>query len=104
MLGLLQSERVIPGSVFENVGIDYTGPFYVKYGSVHEPTVIKAYVCIFVSFLVKAVHLESVLDLTMDAFIAALRRFIARRGKPFLIWSDHVTNFVGAVRQMKEFV
>ena len=61
-------------------------------------------VCIFVSLIIKAVHLELVSDLTTDAFIAALRRFIARRGKPSLIWSDHGTNFVGVVRELKEFI
>jgi hypothetical protein len=35
-----------------------------------RPTLVKAYVCIFVSLAVKAVHI---------AFIATLRRFIARR-------------------------
>ena len=63
--------------------------------------VVKKYVCIFVSLSVKAVHLELVLDLTTDAFIACLRHFIAQRGKPILIWSDHDTNFVGAAREIK---
>ena len=41
-------------------------------------------------------------DLSTDAFIASLRRFTARRGKPTLIWSDHGSNFVGAARELKE--
>ena len=93
-----------PGSVFEKVGVDYAGPFHIKYGSVHKPTIIKAYVCVFVCLSVKAVHLESVSDQTTDAFIATLRHFIARRGKPSLIWSDHGTNFVGAARKLKGLV
>lgn len=44
------------------------------------------------------------MNLTAEAFIAALRRFIARRGHPSLIWSDHGTNFVGADRELKELV
>ena len=60
--------------------------------------------CVFVSLSVKAVHLELVSNLTTEAFIRALRRFIARRGKPCLIWSDHGTNFVGAVHELKEFI
>ena len=102
LLGQLPSETVTPGFVFENVGVDYAGPFHIKYGSVRKPTIIKAYVCVFVSHSVKAVHLESVSDLTTDAFVATLRRFIARRGKPSLILSDHGTNFVGTAREMKE--
>ena len=69
---------------------------------VRKPTLVKAYVCIFVSLAVKAVHIEIVSDLTSEAFIATLRRFIARRGYPSLIWSDNGTNFVGANRKLKE--
>ena len=104
VLGQLPVERLTPGSVFDHVGVDYAGPFTIKYGSSRKPTLVKSYVCIFVSLSVKAVHLELVSDLTTDAFVAALRRFIARRGKPSLIWSDHGTNFVGAARELKEFI
>ena len=45
---------------------------------------------------------EPVSDLTTDAFIAALRCFTARCGKPSLILSDHGTNFAGATRELKE--
>ena len=58
--------------------------------------------CVFVSLSVKAVHLELASDLTTEAFIACLRRFVARRGKPSLIWSDNGKNFVGAKRELKE--
>ena len=51
---------------------------------------------------VKAVRIELVSDLTTEAFFASLRRFIARRGKPTLIWSDHGTNFAGANNELKE--
>ena len=73
-----------------------------KYGMVRKPVVVKAYICVFISLNVKAVHLEAVSDLTSEAFIAALRRFVARRGFPTLIWSDNGTNFVGANRKLKE--
>ena len=104
MLGQLPIERVTPDLVFEKVGVDYAGPVYTKYGSTRKPTIVKTYICVFVSLSVKAVHLELVSDLTTEAFIACLRRFIARRGKPSLIWSDHGTNFVGADREIREFV
>ena len=100
--GQLPPERVNPGSVFEKVGIDYAGPVNIKYGYTRKPVIVKAYVCLFVSLSVKAVHLEIVSDLTSEAFIAALRRFISRRGHPCLLWSDNGTNFVGANRQLKE--
>ena len=83
------------GPVFDKVGVDFAGPVQTKYG---KPVIVMSYICLFVSLSVKAVHLEPVSDLTSDAFIAALRRFVARRGKPSLITSDHRTNFVGANR------
>ena len=101
LLGQLPLERVTPGSVFQRV-VDYAGLVKVKYGMVRKPTIVKAYICcVFVSLSVKAVHLEAVTDLTSEAFIAALRRFIARQGYPTLIWSDNGTNFVGANREIK---
>ena len=100
-IGQLPIERVTPGAVFDKVGIDFAGPIQVKYAHVRKPVIVKAYVCLFVSLSVKAVHLEPVSDLTTEAFIAALRRFTSRRGKPSLILSDHGTNFVGATRELK---
>ena len=82
--------------------MDYAGPFLVKYGMVRKPTLVKACMCVSVSLTVKAVHLEAVSDLTSEAFIAALQRFIAHREHPSHIWSDNGTNFVGANRQLKE--
>jgi len=43
----------------------------------------------------KAVHIEVVTSLSTEAFLAVLRRFIARRGKPRTICSDSGTNFQG---------
>lgn len=50
----------------------------------------------------KATHLEVVSDLTTDAFLAALRRFVSRRGKCSNIYSDNGTNFQGARRCLTE--
>ena len=104
MMGQLPLERITPDAVFDRVGLDYAGPLLVKFGHVRRPTVVKCYVCVFVSLSVKAIHLELVSDLTTQAFIAALRRFIARRGKPRLLWSDHGSNFVGAAQNLAELV
>ena len=101
-MGQLPLERVTPDIVFGNVGVDYAGPIQIKYGHVCKPAIVKAYICVFVSLSVKAVHLEMVSDLTTDAFISALRRFVACRGKPKLIWSDHGSNFVGAQKELRE--
>ena len=100
--GTTPNRKVTPDVVFENTGVDYAGPVYTKYGYVRKPMVVKSYVCVFVSLSIKAVHLELISDLTSDSFVAALRRFISRRGKPKVIWSDHGTNFVGAKNDLKD--
>ena len=69
-------------SVFDNVGVDCAGPMYIKLGSIRKPTVVKAYIAVFVSLSVKSVHLEVVPDLTTEAFMACLRCCVARHGKP----------------------
>jgi len=51
----------------------------------------------------KAIHLELVSSLTSEAFIAALKRFIARRGLIDHLHSDNGCNVVGANRELKNF-
>ena len=53
----------------------------------------KAWVCIFTCVAVRAIHLEIVEDLSAEAFIQTLRRFIARRGTPKEIISDNASQF-----------
>ena len=55
---------------------------------------------IFFCFGTKAVHIEVVTSLSKEAFLDALRRFIARRGKPRTICSDNGTSFQGAANEL----
>lgn len=52
----------------------------------------------------KCIHLEAVSDLTKDAFIMTLRRFISRRGKPTEIFCDNGRNFVAAAKELGNFI
>ena len=52
----------------------------------------------------RACHLEFVDDLSTDHFIMALKRFIARRGRPQSIHNDHGTNFVGANNELRKCI
>ncbi|XP_062533828.1 uncharacterized protein LOC134202863 [Armigeres subalbatus] len=74
----LPSERVSPAPPFLKVGVDYCGPFMVA-NSNRRAAPRKYFLAIFVCLVTKAVHLECVGDLTSEAFIAAFKRFIARR-------------------------
>jgi hypothetical protein len=87
---------------FSNLGITYRKSFFIKERRDRNRRKIKAYVAIFICLSVKAVHIELVSDLTSEAFIAALRRFIARRGFCSSIYSDNGTKFVGANNELRE--
>ena len=99
LMGDLPSSRIeAPERAFSCVGLDFAGPLTFRCGS----DSVKGYAAVFVCFASKAVHLEAVSSLTSDAMVAALRRFIARRGSPSQIVSDNATNFVGARRDLIE--
>ena len=101
-MGNLPKERITPSRVFESVSLDYAGPFLIKESKFRNKRFIKCYVVIFVCFSTKAVHVELVSDLTTESFINSLKRFVARRGIPSLIYSDNATNFVAAEKMLKD--
>ncbi|XP_073995547.1 uncharacterized protein [Rhodnius prolixus] len=100
IMGQLPQGRASASPPFTTTGIDYAGPFNVKIASLRSAKVLQCYLAIFICFSTKAIHLKLVTDLTTQAFLAALYRFIARRGMPSHIWSDNGTNFVGATRRL----
>lgn len=61
----------------------------------------KGYIALFVCFATRAIHLELVSDLTSASFISAYRRFVGRRGICQNLYSDNVTNFQGADKEVK---
>ncbi|GFW35715.1 uncharacterized protein TNCV_4435641 [Trichonephila clavipes] len=101
LMGSLPRQRVNPSFPFLHTGIAYCGPFFIRYKHQRKGTYQKIYVAIFVCLASKAIHLEIVSDLTTDAFLATLKRFVARRGKCATISSDNAKNFVGANRELK---
>ncbi|GBN42268.1 hypothetical protein AVEN_67990-1, partial [Araneus ventricosus] len=104
IMGELPKSRVCPSSVFHRTGLDFAGPFLIRSSKGRGSRNTKCYICVFVCFATKAVHLEVVSDLTSRAFIACLKRFVARRGRPSEIFCDRGTNFYGASRDLrKEF-
>lgn len=103
LMGNLPLNRITPNRPFSKCGVDYCGPFDLRVtrGRGNVKTT-KAWIAVFVCFAVKAIHLELVSDLTSEAFIAALRRFVARRGACSDLYMDNGTNFVGASTKLKE--
>ena len=85
---------------FCNTGVDFAGPFDVKSFTGRYCKITKGYVCLFICFSTKAIHLEAVSDLSTSAFMGAFTRFVARRGCPDNMYSDNGRNFVGAAREI----
>lgn len=101
LMGDMPALRLMPTRPFLNCGVDYAGPFLIK-EKTRSKISIKAYICIFVCFVTKAVHIELATDLSTDAFLNCLKRFVSRRGLCQNIYSDNGTNFIGAKNALNE--
>lgn len=104
LMGQLPRSRIVPSRPFTITGCDFGGPFMLKTHTLRNSKLIKAYICVFICFAVKAVHVEVATDLTAESFIAALKRFVARRGPCTEIHCDQGTNFVGANNELRAIV
>ena len=91
----LPEDRMEMTPPFTYCGLDCIGPFYVK----EARKELKKYGLLFTCMCSRAVHIEMLDDLTTDAFINALRAFIAIRGNVRQLRCDQGTNFVGAKRE-----
>lgn len=100
-MGNLPALRVNQARPFQTSGVDYAGPVQLKAWKGRCSKVTKAYIAIFVCFCTKAVHLELVSDYSSSAFLAAFKRFIARRGHCANLYSDCGTNFQGAAKMLE---
>ena len=100
MMASLPYDRLQIAPAFSKVGVDFFGPLKVKHLRKQE----KRYGCLFTCMVTRAVHLEVAFSLSTDSFIMCLRRFIVRRGKPTVIYSDSGTNFVGANCELRECI
>ncbi|XP_039303533.1 uncharacterized protein LOC120357410 [Solenopsis invicta] len=103
LMGSLPRERVTAGRPFLDTGVDYAGPIQLRTTKGRGQRAYKGFIAVFVCLSTRAVHLEAVSDYNADAFLAALRRFVSRRGLCLTLRSDCGTNFVGADAQLRSF-
>ena len=78
--------------------MDYTGALYVRNAGIET----KVYICLFTCGTTRAIHLEVVEDLTIEAFLLAFRRFASRKSLPRKLISDNASTFVSANNELKE--
>lgn len=102
LMGSLPADRVTQARPFQRVGVDFAGPVEVKQSRVRRAVVSKGYICIFVCFTTKAVHIELTSDLTTASFLACFKRFVSRRGLPTDVYSDNASTFKGARNQLAD--
>lgn len=74
----LTSIRSKPSFQFPNVGMVYAGPYVLRASSMRKVSQIKT----------KSVHLELALDLSTEAFLDVLRRFLKQHGRAKNVHSD----------------
>lgn len=102
LMAALPESRTKPARAFLKCGVDYAGPFGILSRTGRNPQLTKGYICLFVCFARRAIHLELVSDVSTNQFVQAFRRLIARRGRVEEIWSDNGTVFVGANTYLTE--
>ncbi|XP_038142217.1 uncharacterized protein LOC119784309 [Cyprinodon tularosa] len=99
-MGDLPADRTEPTPPFTYVGMDCFGPIYVKDGRKE----LKRYGLILTCLCSRAIHIEVVDDLSTDAFLNAIRAFIAIRGNVRQLRCDRGTNFIGAQRELADLM
>ena len=96
--GYLPTNRTDGKTAFEVVGVDFAGP--IRYKKTKKES--KAYLVIFTCSLSRGICLELLPDLTTETFVPCLKRFIARRGRPRVIYSDNGGTFIKAAKWLKK--
>ena len=64
----------------------------------------KVYICLFTCAVSRAVHLEVVVELSMECFLQAFQRFVSRRSLPRLMLSDNATTYLTAAEELQKLV
>ena len=67
----LPKVQVTNPTPFSVCGVDFTGALYVREGETKR----KIYICLFTCATTRAVHLEIVLDMTVESFMLAFQKF-----------------------------
>ena len=94
--------RVSEEFAYTQLGVDFAGPVYVKNVYTQAKKTYKAYIALFTCASTRGIHLELTPDLSAQAFVRSLQRFIGRRGVPSFIVSDNGKTFKNST--VKKFI
>ena len=89
-------EHVFP---FTHTGVDYLGPIEMKF----LRRISGRWCCLITCLTTRAVHIEVAQSMDTESCLAAVTRFIARRGYRNTIISGNGMNFVGAATELRSF-
>ncbi|XP_044595862.1 uncharacterized protein LOC123272906 [Cotesia glomerata] len=101
LMGRLPIDKVTPARPFLHSGVDYAGPLIIQTWRGKSARKYKAYIALFVCLSTSAIHIELVTNYAASGFLAAYKRFTARRGICATLRSDCGTNFIGANSELK---
>lgn len=73
----LPQDNVATNHAFSICSVDYAGPFHVKIGKLRNRAIVKGYMCLFLCFVSRAVHIQLASDLSTSTFLNCLKRFIS---------------------------
>lgn len=102
LMGELPACRVNESRPFVHTGTDFTGSLRITLGKRRGVVSQKAYICLFICLVTKAVHLELVVNASTEGFMNAFKRFLSRRGAVSVMYSDNGTNYIGARNELDE--
>jgi predicted nuclease with RNAse H fold len=86
---------------FDNVGLDFAGPFEIKMG--RGKIRKKVYVLVLTCMVTRGVHLETTGGVDTSHVIDAISRFADVRGVPATLTSDNQTSFRKADKEITEW-
>ena len=95
----LPLERLQARRPFSCVGVDYSGPHWVR----DRYDTKKVWVALYTCLVTRSIYLVKVPSCSIVDFVLSLYDVMGRRGKPDLLLSDNATNFTGTANLLKNF-
>lgn len=89
IMGNLPIDRVEPDFPFSTIGTDFAGPFLITDSKEQGCKITKCYLCVFVCFRYKCLHLKLVSELSKDALDNGCKFVAAAMEIGKFLQSDH---------------